>query len=395
MSKFFVSFFLAFWFEHSLIAQPTSISLSPELIIQNIVDTIPISVEQKLIFLTVDLNQKPRKFLLDTGAPTILSASLQHELRYDTIVKGKLVDVHEISDSTAFVRINEISIGRMKFKNLPAAVVNLKNSFLGCLGIDGVIGSNALLHLVCKFDIRSKHIILSDSNILAPASKPVLITLDNQFSPYLKINPGPRTSEELLFDTGYNGLYSLCNRNYQFFVSRRRLRNTELAKGNGNNVFGLYGPGTAKPLYLLKLKFIKVNNSRINKPVISTSSHRNSLLGTEVFSYGIVTLDYPRKAFWFQPYQKNIKAINPGNWGFEPAFINGRVCIGLVWSGTLAEKAGLSYGQPILKVNDIKLTDIAFCDMFARDWQIQEELTLEVEINGEIRKIKLTKEFFR
>ncbi|MFN3841404.1 MAG: aspartyl protease family protein [Cyclobacteriaceae bacterium] len=396
MSKILLAVLSFCWFPYLLKGQPVRNSLlSGELVSQHIVDTIPISVEHNLIFLTVYIDQKPRKFLLDTGAPTTLSASLQHELKYDTLFKGTLIDVHGTSDSASFVKVTAFSVGKLEFRNVPSAVLNLRNSFLGCFGIDGIIGGNTLQHLVCKFDIRSRQIIFSDGPSITPASKPIPITLDNQSSPYLKINPGPRANEELLFDTGYTGLYSLCNRNYQFFISRRRLKNTELAKGKGNSTFGLYGSGTPTQLYLLKLRYIKVNNGRITKPIISTSSDRNSKLGAELFTYGTVTIDYRHKAFWFQPYQQKVNAANPGTWGIEPTSINGRICVGVVWSGTPAEKAGLSYGQPILKVNGFQLSDVTLCNMFTISWEIQSELTLEVEVDDEIRSIKLTKAFYK
>ncbi|MBX2956498.1 MAG: aspartyl protease family protein [Cyclobacteriaceae bacterium] len=372
--------------------------LSGELITKNTSDTLLIALHQNLIIVEASVLNVKRKFLLDTGAPTVISAGLQNEIKADTIFTIELSDIHEVSRSTAFVSLKLVSLGKLQFQEIPAGVMDAQNPFFECLGIDGIIGSNLLHHTAIRIDSRANQIIIADKVETTPTQKPVALNLDQQKSPYLKINPGPRTSEELLFDTGFTGLYSLCNRNYKFFTNRNRLKKVELSKGIGSSTLGLYGTGNnPDTTYLLRLRFLKVNETKLSRPIITTSPDRNSKLGAELFQYGVITLDYTQKRFWFEPYT-NQMPITESYWGFEPSVASGYLIVGRVWQNSNAQQAGLMAGQRILMVNKMRLSAASFCDASdeLKDLADKGELTLEVEeADGRVKTISIKKELVK
>jgi predicted aspartyl protease len=372
-----------------------SFLLRGELLTKNNCDTLQIEFYQQLPILETTVFNRRVRFLIDTGAPTLISRQLQGEIQADTIAKKNIEDVNGFSDSIAFVSIKEISLGNLHFQNIPAGVFDFKNDIWKCIEIDGIIGSNLLQHTVVIIDGQAEQLILCDQLKETPKQKPLSITFSNQKSPLIKIKPGPRTSEELLVDTGFNDLYSLCARNYIFFQNRKRLKNTRLSSAIGHSSIGLLGGTKIDTVFLLQLKYLKINNVKILRPIVSTSNDQNSKLGSGIIRYGKMILDYPGQRFWFIPYTK-LRSENNTYWGFEPSAVDGHFVIGLVWQNSNASRSGLMSGQKIISINNYNLESNNFCETirtWSNTWSRKNELILEVENeDGRVNTITLSKE---
>src|SRR5690554_1006348 len=117
------------------------------------------------IILEVQIEKKPYKFLVDTGAVTILSETLKKTLTLHPLGNIKTTDQSGLTDSLSVVVVPEISIGNIKFKDTPALIVKENSALIfDCLEIDGIIGSNLLKNSIIQFRSQEKKIVLTDKS---------------------------------------------------------------------------------------------------------------------------------------------------------------------------------------------------------------------------------------
>jgi predicted aspartyl protease len=69
------------------------------------------------IVIPVEINNKTYHFLLDTGAPNVISKSLFNEIKTTTIDKISINDANNLKDSLEAVTIKELKIGSLAFEN--------------------------------------------------------------------------------------------------------------------------------------------------------------------------------------------------------------------------------------------------------------------------------------
>ena len=112
------------------------------------------------IFITVLIQGKPYLFLYDTGAITIISDEIREALNLDLLYQNKMVDASNITHKETFYKLDDLTIGTTKFKNIGVASQNLdKFSQKMCLQIDGILGSNIIRTLNWKIDYKNKQLI--------------------------------------------------------------------------------------------------------------------------------------------------------------------------------------------------------------------------------------------
>src|SRR5690606_16164447 len=110
----------------------------------------------------VKINNKIRKFILDTGAPTSISAEIKSEGKFKQIINSELKDANGKSGNIDAVQIPEFSINGLVFLNNYALQIE-DMSFFNCFNVDGLIGSNSLRNSVVEFDFKAKKVTISSN----------------------------------------------------------------------------------------------------------------------------------------------------------------------------------------------------------------------------------------
>ena len=119
---------------------------------------IPFEYRRGLIILKVNIEGKQYDFMLDTGAPNVISKELAQQLNYKNKVKRKVGDSQNVQTKLGITKIKKISLGDLDFLNTAAVVSDLSIGAVGCLGIDGLIGANLMRNAIWKIDY-SKQVI--------------------------------------------------------------------------------------------------------------------------------------------------------------------------------------------------------------------------------------------
>ena len=158
---------------------------------KNYYEVISFELVNDKIILPVVINNKTFKFLLDTGAPNVISKTVLAEINVQKTKKINVSDANNQSDEMEMVAIESMKLGNLSFENNVALVSDLDNHFiLKCFKMDGFIGSNLFRNSVLKISLKDKKIIITDNikNLQTTAKASKLLLVGEQKSPYVQIN---------------------------------------------------------------------------------------------------------------------------------------------------------------------------------------------------------------
>ena len=322
-----------------------------EMISKNAYHEISISNSKDEIVQFVNLKNKSFKFIFDTGAPLSISKELQDAIRYPILLKVPMRDAENKSDTINIVSVDTFRLGNITFINIPAVVINLKNSPLGPENIDGLIGSNIARFLIIQFNLNENKIILTDQldkvNIINKKN-PHQIFLDNQSNAFLQISLSNNLMDTAHFDSGMGKFYSMNIKKAEQFISVLDNKTSTVLKGYGVSSQGILGNKNKNTQYMITSS-IMLGGSPISRCRIGTTQ-AVSRIGRELMNYGTLTIDYINKQYYFDIYPNNKYQPSP-NFGFQVITEQGKVSAGMVWENTLAQKKGITSGCEIVSIN--------------------------------------------
>lgn len=333
------------------------------------------------------------RFLLDTGAPMLISSNLATKLGYGAYMKIPVSDQSGKSDSMSLVYMRQMKLGEVAFDSVPALVSG--NILLECYNIDGFVGSNLLRHVILQFDDQQQKIAITDQmdDRLGDLSKPASdLFLDAaQSGPYIRIQlkNKRKAKEQLLFDSGMNDLYDISIEHYELFQDQVKVF-TEVEKGYGNNSLGLHGTANDSENRRAVVPKIQIGKGQLKNVSVQTTTDNNSRVGSELLAYGIVTLDFIHQQFYFTPHSKKVE-LREKKFPISPTYANGQFIVGIIWDPERVK--GISTGDPILSINGVNYADQGLCELVSKnsifDNQKIKQLDLVILHEGEKKEISI------
>lgn len=359
-------------------------------------NVIPYENIRSKIIVDVAIEGKNYKFLLDTGAPTVINRKLYNLLKPTILKRLSISDQSGKEDSLEVVSVPSITFGGVEFKNLAALVVQ-DSVIFDCFKVDGFIGSNLVRHSIVQFDHNQKTITLTDNKdklVLKRKNASDLALTDVQSTPFVWVNlTGKRKKarNELMFDTGMDGLYDLSLRHHYLFEKRDIF--TVVGKGTGSNSLGMYGTADDTVQYRLRLPKFEISGTTFTNVSAQTTPDNNSRLGSRLLQLGIVTLDFRNRKFYFEPYPGTSSDLFSKDFPVAPVYRNGQLQVGIIWKESLLDT--LQPGDQILAVDDINYEQVDLCNLITKGEAFKDnpQLTLTVkDKTGTVRKITIEQE---
>lgn len=339
------------------------------------------TVYEKII-IPVTINGKDYRFLLDTGAPNIISKKISQELNLNASKSINVGDANNLVQNIQAVEIPEIKIGNLNFNNQVALVYDLENhNLLSCFKIDGFIGSNLLRNSILKINKSQQKIIITNQikslNLKVKPSKVKLF--GSQKAPYIKFDflgkNKEKASDMVLFDTGMDGLYDMSNRAFTAFENQNIFEIK--GKSEGLSSIGLFGSGkpSLQKLFLVENAFL--NNKSIKNLYADTTDDTNSRIGLEFLNYGDITIDFKNKNFYFESNDTIILENKVPK--YATTVVNDKYVVGLVWDKNLINQ--ISFGDEIISIDSTILNEINFCDILKlkKEWKNKSKYTLTIK----------------
>ena len=358
--------------------------------------TIPYKEVKSKVIIQCLINGKPYNFIVDTGAATTITPALYKELNPEVIARVPVSDQSGIIDSLQIVSLKNVQIGDVTFNDIPAMVVKETRIF-DCFKVDGLIGSNMLRSTIVQFASQTHTLTITDSpkplNLKRKLSKNMFLD-PIQSNPFVKVNitNGKLTgTDELLFDSGMDSFYDLSYKGYKEVFATISLLKVE-AQAVGSYSFGMHGLSGEEESYRLLAPELEINGYSFNNVTTVTTHGGSSRIGAELLKYGIVTLDYINKKFYFEPYQKEAKDLAEKSWPFIPTVKNGKVVIGLVWDKAWEGK--INQDDLIVAFDGINYENTDVCDALISDHTSlnnKATLVLKDAKTGEIKTFEVTR----
>jgi len=349
-------------------------------------------VAGKLI-IKVAVQGKPYRFLLDTGAPNVITKSLFEELNSNSVNRAYVVDAASNADSLAVTNLAEITIGNVVFNNIPTLVAN--DQFpMECLKVDGSIGSNMLRNSILQISSKTRKIVITDQPEKLNLNSKIYsdLHLDKlQSSPYIETHVGDKASVmiPMLFDTGDSKFFSIALEHYNACEKMEIFE--VLAESRGNGIIGAYGPESDTIQYRLQMQKVNINGAIFKNANAQTTIDKNSSIGSKLLNFANVTLDYRNKKFYIEPFQTS-SYLNAGLFPVSITMKDRKAVIGIVWDPGLKDK--IAVNDELLSIDEDIYTQVSPCDLLLKSKTFEGKDTATVKLrssSGKIKKIVLNR----
>lgn len=346
---------------------------------------LPLNVLATKLFVEVDVGGKPRRFVFDTGSPSMLSKALAAELGLKVIDKRQGRDAHGAIIDTEIAQ-TELTLAGTTFRKVPVFIAEFPST-AQCL-FDGVLGSELLPLCAWQIDLPAGK-LRCNSQVSAlehteSATKLPLHTFGYPHTPILDIQFAEKAKSKAMFDTGAPEYLTISSADYE--GAKRHDGINKSLTGEGSLGGSLGGTAKSRDQRLAQLPDLRIANLSLGKVVAPMRELSPSLLGASLLEHFIVTLDTRSSTAYFDAYRDGPFFRSSFGFGFD--FESGPL-VSLVWDDSPAAKAGLKPGQRITELNGKTLDQSCESIRYAMQ-TIAEQDSVELMREGE--RIMLTRQ---
>jgi len=336
------------------------------------------------------------KFILDTGAPLCITKELQEKNNYRIIKTDSIIDANGKSHLTKIVNVDELKLGKLIYKNIPALVIDLSGTPLECFNTSGLVGSNLFRFGALQIDWEKEKVIIADSYKKLGLDKKdgsKLLVNTVQSSPYLTVNVNATITDRLLIDTGSDDFYTFSKKGLDYVQSKGYLTNAVKYESKGCSSIGLFGPDTVGSNKLVKMDSLTISKmAHLHEFYAVTTNDDQSRVGVFLLKQGITTIDFKKGLFFFKLYSNKFK-YDYFSFGFDVINDDGKIVVGSVWKDSDACKQGIRVGDEVIDIEGFDLESKSLCDVFFQYKKFIatiENISIKVK-NPKEDKIKLIK----
>ena len=366
---------------------------------ENFCDTISIDVEDDLILVPVQINNKVYRFCLDTGSSqgmVYANSNIPNLVPLGNIISRDAnnhvdtVQVIQLPPFTLPTNSSQLTVSGYVASLMPRHSISDK--------YDAIIGFDLFNRGICaKIDKQRGLLILTDEKKLFRAEEKVGYTLRYKlkwFVPYLYVSPFVRHTDEALFDTGAPLFYTMSRESFdEHLASDLANLHKNLGAGierqvegraEGHLTLGGFGLEKKDEVVFLHLDRLKWGDFAFTD-LHTITTQGASKIGAKLLDFGTVIINPFRKHITFQPYPNEVpssgeeglgvvanpslategggspSSVHVGNKQFSVAFVpyKGQAVVGLIWEGSPPYKAGMRQGDVILQIDQRPINSFA------------------------------------
>ena len=366
---------------------------------ENFCDTISIDVEDDLILVPVQINNKVYRFCLDTGSSqgmVYANSNIPNLVPLGNIISRDAnnhvdtVQVIQLPPFTLPTNSSQLTVSGYVASLMPRHSISDK--------YDAIIGFDLFNRGICaKIDKQRGLLILTDEKKLFRAEEKVGYTLRYKlkwFVPYLYVSPFVRHTDEALFDTGAPLFYTMSRESFdEHLASDLANLHKNLGAGierqvegraEGHLTLGGFGLEKKDEVVFLHLDRLKWGDFAFTD-LHTITTQGASKIGAKLLDFGTVIINPFRKHITFQPYPNEVpssgeeglgvvanpslategggspSSVHVGNKQFSVAFVpyKGQAVVGLIWEGSPPYKARMRQGDVILQIDQRPINSFA------------------------------------
>lgn len=266
-------------------------------------DTIPFEIVSSKIVISVEVNGKPTRYIVDTGGRNLITSDSIESRGVRLTGQEMTSDVNSKGRAMYKGVMPNLKIGKViNLKNVNTLVMPPQRYFRE-LGVVGALGGEAFSKVCVSIHSREKYIILTYPYRPKGISRKDGITMQmgNNFHSVIPVKIGNVTLNTL-FDTGMHSFLHLNNPDYETLKNANEC--TTEAKGSGLWHVGVGGVSSMpdKSADKVSVNELIVHNKKFTHVGTLTQERNYSIIGLDLIKYGNVMLDYPRGLFYFFPF---------------------------------------------------------------------------------------------
>ncbi|MCB0598104.1 MAG: aspartyl protease family protein [Lewinellaceae bacterium] len=374
-----------------LFAQCTSVKKllrQGEVIKAGISQPIEFEYQNRLLFVDVRVNGLPRRFIIDSGAPTVVSQELREELQLKRVKSTQVSDSQNNRSKLEFVRLESLAFGGVEIAHSAALATDL--SLFHCLGIDGLLGANAMSHFDWEVDYQEETIGLYRKGGAGQpeASYKIAIpfTTNAQGTPDLEIGiPGRLSTSGLTLDLGSTRGISIRK------TDKLNIRQDSASTFSyGRTSKGIFGANTDTTWYF-QVDSLLIGDALFG-PTVITSFNTSNKIGNRFWENYKLLISWSSQRLYLSPRNATSPQLPPEllKIGYE----DGAVRILTVYQKLAQANDRIEPGDEVTAINGASTEGISLEEYCALREGVWEELQLKArgKESGEIMEITLNRD---
>ena len=325
--------------------------------VQQVKSVIPYRMVGGKMIVDMTINGQVRSFIFDTGGQMALTGELCEELNIPVVDSVKVTDVNkEVGLPRVVVSSLMTPDERINFSGAPAMRLSTPSPF-ECFHADGLIGSDLFKDLIVEIDGKAKTITVTSAEKSSTVSLRKMLPFSGKgFMPIITLQAGAGNSLVALFDTGCPSFLSLKNTDYENLRSSGAFQ--VMSEGVGGGSIGVGGMTEAETSYRIEFPLLSVGPTKFKQVTAETATPPYTLLGVKLLEYGKVTIDYPRKRWYFEAYEQEFDMTSK-HYNVNLQVKDGNLVVATVWS---AMKGVVEVGDKVVKINGKPTGKYDFCE---------------------------------
>lgn len=330
---------------------PAWLSEGPRVDARDFAFELPLQVIAGKLIITIELGGKPRRFVFDTGSPSMMGRPLADELGLETIDRRQGRDAHGAVVDTAIAQ-SDLRLGEVEIRKVPIYVADFPPA-AQCL-FDGVLGSELLPLCAWQIDLPGSA-LRCDTDLqrlshIESAQRLNLYDFGYPHAPIFDIRLARKASSKAMFDTGASDYFVISPPDLEGAQRNRGVRSSVAGHGSlGTSAGGAAPNRPQQRVHLKSLGLDEIELGRVDAPLREAAP---SLLGAALLQHFVITLDARSKAAYFDRHRDG--PFHRPDYGFNLGF-DPTPRVSLVWEDSPAARAGLKVGQQIDAINGQKL----------------------------------------
>ena len=323
----------------------------------NYYEEIPFGWVKGKILVPVSIEGETYQFILDSGGLLMISARVASRHNLDTVGTIQVSGVNKLSETLDKVRVPQIDLGGLSFKNYDAIIGPLlQQAPTVCLGADGMIGRDFLKEMIVQYDLDRRIIIFTDQlqRLSLDPLDATSMKASNGRIPRLKLSSSLGKVKDVAFDSGSNDLFS-----WKKSEASKLVRKGKIAEEDIVPLYGIFSMGVGGKLppqqenYRIQMDFVQIGRHKIQNFYTDTGKASGARVGTGIMEYGIVTTDNPNQQFYFSPFPTGNKAESKPSLGFGIRVSDEKLVVSYVMKNSPAYQKGIMAGAEILQIGGL------------------------------------------
>lgn len=316
-------------------------------------EEIPLEDRLGYAIIPVTIAGQTYDFMIDTGAPNVISRELFEALDLQAKTSMTIIDSQGERENADLVKVPIIRIGQVAFRNTAAAVIDLNaNETLACLEIDGIVGANLMRLAKWQIDLAdaearftddlSRFNIKTEQVYRLPFFTNLLGTPYVGFSLYDVRVPGGVT-----IDFGSNGYLTLPRKTLAAVDSPE----VKVVRSFGVNSIGVFNTLHFDTTEYAMIPSLSLGDLNLEETIVEfTAESEANTLGTDFFEHYTTTLDWEQETLFLEEQT----VFNNKEWidfGFNAFFTQNTLIVSKVILGTQPFQEGIRPGDQIMSYN--------------------------------------------